>query len=193
MRQEIRMAGSRIDLLDQAFDDHPSLPASFEDFEHHEDRSPILPLPSHHSGFKSDNSEAGAESTSEGPWSPPGWRNPSAGSGWFRHQPYAHPIPSLKPPHAGSASRSRETSPAYENYESANEDYDITIPANIPLPRGSLSPLKERSLSPVPFQEAEHGFGKTFEAPEVPEEQAPVPDSNNCALLCQESIFLLFY
>lgn len=185
MRRELIMAGNRIDLLDQAFDDHPSLSASLEDFEHHEDPSPLLPLPSQHSGFKSDSSETGADTNQDEPWSPPGWRNQGASNSWYRHQPYQDPIPHLKPPH--TASRSRETSPAYENYESAREsakdDYDITIPANIPLPRGSLSPVKERSASPVPFQEAEQqqGFGKTYEAPEAPEEQTPPSDPNNCA------------
>lgn len=185
MRRELIMAGNRIDLLDQAFDDHPSLSASLEDYEHHEDPSPLLPLPSQHSGFKSDSSETGADTNADEPWSPPGWRNQGASNSWYRHQPYQHPIPHLKPPH--TASRSRETSPAYENYESAREsakdDYDITIPANIPLPRGSLSPVKERSASPAPFQEAEQqqGFGKKYEAPEAPEEQTPPSDPNNCA------------
>lgn len=168
------MATDRIDALDEAFDDHPSLSASLEDFEHNENRSPIFALPSQHSGFKSDDSEAGAESISDEPWSPPGFKPQSAGKSWYRHQPYPRQNASLKPP--GSATRSRETSP---QYESAREDEgDVTIPANIPLPRGSMSPVKERTPSHSPFPEGGQDFGKTFGQAE---ELVPTSENaNNC-------------
>ena len=175
------MAANRMDLLDEAFDDHPSLSASLEDFEHNETRSPLFALPSQHSGFKSDESEAGAETMSEEPWSPPAWRPQNTAAGWYRHQPYGPNNPSLKP--SASASRSRESSP---HYESAREDDgDLTIPANIPLPRGSLSPVKGRSPSPSPFPERKQDFGETCGPAQ---EQAPVSENqNNCVQSCHES------
>jgi hypothetical protein len=163
------MGTSRMDLLDQAFDDHPSLSASLEDFEQH-------------SGFRSDESEPDAESNSEGPWSPPAWRKPNNAAHWYRHQPYAQSNHGLKP--SASPSRSRGTSP---QYESAHEDdCDLTLPANIPLPRGSLSPVKERSPSPSPYpqrqdegQDFDQDFGQTFVKAE--ENIPPAPEiSNNC-------------
>ena len=173
------MATSRIDLLDQAFDDHPSLSASLEDFEHTENRSPVFAIPSQHSGFRSDESEPDAETNSEGPWSPAGWRKPNVATHWYRHQPYAQSNQGLKP--SVSPSRSRGTSPQYES--ACDDDGDLTIPANIPLPRGSLSPVKERSPSPSPYPErSQEGRGPSpaFEKVEhhtVP----PVPENaNNC-------------
>lgn len=172
------MATNCMDLLEEAFDDHPSLSASLEDFEHNENRSPMFALPSQHSGFKSDESEAGAETNSEEPWSPPAWRTQCTGGGWYRHQPYPFNNPSLKP--SVSASRSRDISPHYESAK--EEDGDLTVPANIPLPRGSLSPVKERSPSPSPVREARQEFETTFEQPN---DSVPIPEpSNNCAQPC---------
>ncbi|MCJ1301238.1 hypothetical protein MMC08_004037 [Hypocenomyce scalaris] len=152
------MAANRMDSLDGMFDDHPSLSASLEDFENNENASPLFRLPSQHSGFKSDDSEADVESNSEGPWSPPAWKQQNTGSGWYRHQPYQQGNPD--PRSSGSPSRSREMSP---KYESAREDEgDVTIPANIPLPRGSMSPVKERSPSPSPYPAGGQDFGETF-------------------------------
>ena len=171
------MATDRIDALDEAFDDHPSLSASLESFDHNENRSPLFALPSQHSGFKSDDSEPGADSASDEPWSPPAWRTQNPGKSWYQHQPYPRQNAVLKPP--GSASRSRDTSP---QYESAREDEgDLTIPANIPLPRGSLSPVKERTPSPSPFPEAEQDFGKTFGQAEEPVSTSE--NTNNCLSL----------
>ena len=169
------MAANRMDSLDGMFDDHPSLSASLEDFENNENASPLFRLPSQHSGFKSDDSEADVESNSEGPWSPPAWKQQNTGSGWYRHQPYQQGNPD--PRSSGSPSRSRETSP---KYESAREDEgDVTIPANIPLPRGSLSPVKERSPSPSPYPAGRQDFGETFGQAE---QAAVMPESpNNCA------------
>lgn len=130
-----------MDNLD-AFDDHPSLSASLEDFEHN-DRSPTFGVPSQHSGFKSD-SEPEGDSHSEGPWSPPAWRRQTAEAGWYRHQPYAQDSRHLKP--SMSPSRSRTTSPQYQS--SKEDEGDTVLPANIPLPKGSMSPVKEQSPSP---------------------------------------------
>ena len=158
------------------FDDPPSLSASLEDFEHNERPSPLLRLPSHHSGFKSEESEAGHESVSEGPWSPTAWKRPETGSGWYRHQPpYLQESSHLRS--SASPVKSREMSP---DYESAREDEgDCTIPANIPLPRGSLSPVKERSRSPLPIPKEgnnfEESFGQANGAPMASDNQ------NNCA------------
>ena len=170
-----------MDNLD-AFDDHPSLSASLEDFEHH-DRSPTFALPSQHSGFKSDESEPDAESNSEGPWSPPAWRRKCAAPGWYRHQPYAQD--NLQPNSKTSQSRSRETSPKYESAQ--EDDADITIPAKIPLPRGSMSPTKERSPSPELFPDGGGDFDQTFKNGEqtAQAEQTAQPatvsdNSNNC-------------
>ncbi len=132
-----------MDRLD-AFDDHPSLAASLEDFEHN-DRSPTFGLPSQHSGFKSDESEPEGDSTSEGPWSPPAWRSQTADAAWYRHQPYAQDNRLLRP--SKSPSRSRTTSPQHQSAEAAEEG-DTILAANIPLPRGSMSPIKEQSPSP---------------------------------------------
>ena len=168
------MAANRIEALDGMFDDHPSLSASLEDFEHNENRSPLFGLPSQHSGFKSDDSEIDAESNSDGPWSPPAWRRQNAGSGWYQHQPYLEAP--LRPSLPTSPSRSRETSP---QYESAREDEeDITLPANIPLPRDTISPSKEPSPSPSLYpergQDFAENFGQTEQAAVVPE------NTNNC-------------
>ncbi|KAL1997709.1 hypothetical protein VTN02DRAFT_994 [Thermoascus thermophilus] len=67
------------DDLDNAFDDHPSLSASLEDFAAtcttHIRRPPLFDLPSQHSGFRSDESDAGDDPPPSGePWSPPGFR-----------------------------------------------------------------------------------------------------------------------
>ena len=168
------MAANRAESPDDLYESHPSLSASLEDFENNDQPSPIFQLPSHRSGFKLEDSEVDAASNSEGPWSPQALKRSDAGSGWYRHQPYLQG--GLNPRFSSSASRSREASP---QYESATEDKeDLTIPANIPLPRGSLSPVKERSLSPSPRDNAEQHFGQTFE--ETKEEPAVPENQNNC-------------
>ncbi|KAJ5089776.1 hypothetical protein N7532_008460 [Penicillium argentinense] len=174
-----------LDELDNVFDDHPSLDASLEDFENNSNahRSPLFGLPSQHSGFRSEESDgelddpAGMER-----WSPPGLRQHDyiQGSGWYRHQPYAHARknriherPDLKPTVGLSASpaASREASPQYEDalegpakgraHEQA-ETGDVTIAANVPLPMGAGTPQKGRSPSPGPA----HSPGATREGPE---------------------------
>ena len=85
-------------------DDHPSLSASLEDFEHHgtysdhlQPRSHLLRLPSHRSGFaRSDDSESSVHSDSGSAFFPPGERRyggPGSASasgilGWSTHRPY---------------------------------------------------------------------------------------------------------
>ncbi|KAG6991333.1 geranylgeranyl transferase type-2 subunit beta [Physcia stellaris] len=151
------------------YESHPSLSASLEDFENNENRSPLFGLPSQHSGFKSEDSDADAESVSEEPWSPPAWRN-SATGGWYRHQPYPGSDPTKL---SQSPSRSRQTSPQHEDIRGAEDD--TLIPANIPLPQGSRSPTKERSPSPQPFAGGGQDFGQQFEQAEEP---APSPPEN---------------
>lgn len=178
------MAGHRIDSLDQEFDDHPSLSASLEDFEHNETRSPLFGLPSQHSGFKSEESEADVESTSEGPWSPPAWKKQNAAGGWYRHQPYPSDNRNLKP--RLSNSRSKDTSPQYES--AREEEEDITIPANIPLPKGSLSPVKEQSPSPPPRPK------RDCDAEHIPEKaegsSSMLENPNNCMRFYLDSAFM---
>jgi len=172
------------------FDDHASLPASLEDFEDEEQRSPPFGLPSQHSGFKSsDESDSEEEEVvSEEPWSPPAWRQNNAAGGWYTHQPYPQDNQVLKP--SRSPSHSRTSSPIYESAHEDDEEEDTTMAANIPLPRGSVSPVKEQSpekqASPVkerspsksPYPEADQDFGNKFGESEV---AVPVPENpNNC-------------
>lgn len=141
------MAAAHFDDLQAEFDDHPSLSASLEDYEEHQNRSPLFDLPSQHSGFKSEpeTSDADLESSNGEPWSPPGFKRHSRGSGWFRHDPYdTKSRLSLGP--SMSPSRSRQTSPEYQ--DALEQEEDLTIPANIPLPPGADSPIKEMSPEP---------------------------------------------
>ncbi|KAI9699949.1 MAG: hypothetical protein M1836_002483 [Candelina mexicana] len=141
--------------LEGIFDDHPSLSASLEDFEHNDTRSPVFAIPSQHSGFKSEASG----SDSSGPWSPPAWRRTNA---WQRDQPYQEELVRSSP------SRSREPSP---QYESATEG-DTLLPANVRLP---ATPLK-RSPSPSPFPEDRPNIASKFDDTTP---KAVVPESTN--------------
>lgn len=166
------MAPRRPNSLDRMYDSHPSLSASLESMEN---RSPVFGLPSQHSGFKSEESDADLESNSEEPWSPPAWRNQQAAGGWYRRQPYPENNTKLEP--SASQSRSRQASP---QYESAKENEgETTIAANIPLPPGSRSPTKELSPSPEHCNEGARDFGQQFGHIE---ETSPAPQENpnNC-------------
>jgi hypothetical protein len=171
------MAAAHIDDLDAAFDDHPSLSASLEDFEEQNNRSPLFDLPSQHSGFKSEPeaSDADVESSNGEPWSPPGFKRHSrGGSGWFRHDPYDTKgrldlRPSVSPP------RSRQTSPEYQDALEPEDDY--TLPANVPLPAGTDSPIKERSPEPEPIPDA---IMRDFDDPEP----SAAEYANNCIDPC---------
>lgn len=160
--------------LDNVFDDHPSVAASLEDFEEQERRSPLFDLPSQHSGFRSENdaSDMDDQSSTGAPWSPPGFRQRNNNSsGWFRQDPYGRYA--LRPP--TSPSRSRQASPEYED---AREPEDLTIAANIPLPRGTDSPMKERSPEPDIKTEKDD-----FSTPE------PDENSNNCTMFHFPPVF----
>ncbi|OKL61269.1 hypothetical protein UA08_03191 [Talaromyces atroroseus] len=155
--------------MDALFDDHPSLSASLEDFAASNRRSPLLDLPSQHSGFRSEDSDDGRYAPQEGRWSPPALRRPDslAGSHWYRHSPYGHlhMKPTLQPT---SAPHSREVSPQYEDAHEVpappsppplqrkspvNDLPDVTFAASVPLPPGTDSPPKGRSVSPEPPKE----------------------------------------
>lgn len=157
-----------LDELDNVFDDHPSLDASLEDFENnsHAHRSPVYGLPSQHSGFRSQDSDGEDEdATPNGErWSPPGFRRYDyvQGSGWYRHQPYLRKVDSdrlsHKPSTALSPSQSREPSPQFEDANESpavgkrgdSEPREITVAANVPLPKDADTPQKGRSPSPGP-------------------------------------------
>jgi hypothetical protein len=171
------LAAAQLDRIGDMFDNHPSLSASLEDFEEHQRQSPLFGLPSQHSGFKSESSDADAESSTGEPWSPPGFRKPhtslhSGRGGWYNHEPYGQrrfERPSTSP------SRSRETSPQYEDAMEGELDGDITIPANIPLPAGTDSPWKEQSPEPTDNKQA---FGRTDE------QGVGEPIFSNCTCPC---------
>ncbi|KAI9741235.1 MAG: hypothetical protein M1834_002951 [Cirrosporium novae-zelandiae] len=141
------MAASHLDDLDHVFDDHPSL-SELEDISHGDNQSPIFDMPSQHSGFQETDTDPEPDSDSGSVWSPPAWK----GSGWYRHNPYAQTplhLRSYKDP-----SKSRESSPAYIMKQEDNKSmFDVTLPASIPLPAGSDSPLKERSPEPEPLRQ----------------------------------------
>ncbi|KAF2239265.1 hypothetical protein EV356DRAFT_439078 [Viridothelium virens] len=148
-------------------DDHQSIAASLEDFEHsdRDQRSPLFDMPSCHSGFRSEYSES--EPDQQVQWAPPAWRK--TGSGWFKSAGSRH----------GTESGSHHSSP---RYESADEG-DLTIPANVPLPS---SPEKGRSprQSEDPYPEGQTDFAQTFggmdEAPVTRAgEAAPLPENTN--------------
>ncbi|EER36949.1 conserved hypothetical protein [Histoplasma capsulatum var. duboisii H88] len=174
------MTPTRLEELD-VFDDHPSLTASLEDFEDSSRPSPLLDLPSQHSGFQSEtinDHDPGTDidSSAGDPWSPPGYQQrryilqqqhfpPTTGSAWYRHQPYLRDKPYFGPPYDFSPLRSREVSPQYEDAlekpigSGGDDPADLTIPANIPLPMGADSPQKGRSPSPAPSIKLEEKTG----------------------------------
>lgn len=99
-----------------------------------------------HSGFRSEQDGSEAGSSSNAPWSPPGFRSQHKTSNvnsWFKQDPYSR-MPHLRP--SISPSRSRQTSPEY--IDAQEGDNDVSIAANIPLPPGTDSPTKERSPEP---------------------------------------------
>ena len=181
------MGTKQIEAINQMFDDHPSLCASLEDFEHDENPSPVLNLPSQHSGFKSSDSEADMESNSEEPWSPPptAWARQSTGDKWYRHQPY---LESARSRSSASPEKSREMSPDYESAQEDEGDGDYTLAANIPLPRDSLSPVKEEPPAPPSNPGQRPPFAQDFGQPEVSPTGSENPD--NCALswLCPSKL-----
>jgi hypothetical protein len=185
-----------IEEIEGLFDDHPSLDASLQDFEQGSSelgQSPRFGMyPSHHSGFRSDDSDSEKEeSLSGGGYSPPAWRRTKDGmrsSGFWRSRDNA----------LGKRSRSsRQSSPEYESAEEGEEGV-LAAAVRTRLPTGSLSPEKRRSPSPDPYPTGGGDFGHTFGAPvKVEEDQmqksptpaAPTPDNaNNCMYHLTHSI-----
>ncbi|RMZ90929.1 hypothetical protein DV736_g1827, partial [Chaetothyriales sp. CBS 134916] len=125
---------------DLAFSDHQSLDATLSDYEEQERHFPDLP--SQHSGFRSAN-ESDVDAASNGSSAPchRAAAGAAAASGWFSQDPYGRFTSRCSSP-----SRSRQTSPEYEDADEG--DHDVTIPASIPLPVGADSPVKERSPEP---------------------------------------------
>lgn len=163
--------------MDGIFDDHPSLNASLQDFEHgSEPGSPILhqfAYPSHHSGFQSGyRTESEDEMTSEastGNYSPPAFRRINGGnhrdSGWWR-----------KGEDLMNGRMSRETSP---DYESAMEgDATLAVAARTKLPPsrlGTESPQRQRSPSPGPYPMGGGDFRKSPSAVKIKKEDSEEP------------------
>lgn len=153
------------DSLQHEFDDHPSIAASLEDFESSEPRhSPILDIPSHHSGFKAADleSEPGS-SDSAGPWSPPAWHRPA--TGWFNNDILiANAATAYRSP-----TRSRESSPEHDDE-----------PTKIPLP---YSPEKGRSISPSPQPSSNQALPRKVSSIDMSEkDEHPAPTLENCML-----------
>jgi hypothetical protein len=161
--------------IDNLIDSHPSLTASLEDFEHDDTMrsSPMFGIPSQHSGFGAP-SESEPESEPAAPWSPPAWRKTA--SGWYNNNRFT------------SNSRSPSHESRHSSYESAGSRYygqedegDITLPANIPLP---VSPEKTSPRSTAEPEGDEGRFGspaplmvaESREASIAPPDHAP----NNC-------------
>ncbi|EZF32806.1 hypothetical protein H109_07466 [Trichophyton interdigitale MR816] len=93
-----------------------------------------------------------------------------AGAAWYRQQPYMRNQPDFKPEHLqphSPGTRSREVSPQYEDAPEKptstttatvtlkEETSELILPATIPLPQGTDSPIKGRSPSPVPESRTE--------------------------------------
>lgn len=197
-----------IEELEGLFDDHPSLDASLQDFEHplgnseqpahhyqHPRRQQTLSsprqhfgYPSHHSGFRSEDSESDLD-VSIGRFSPPAWRRDGDGkrsNGFWSGSLHASRRSML----GKEESSGRESSMEYQSADEG-DDRDITLAqaARTRLPR-SASPEKRRSPSPDLYPSGGGDFGKTFGG-KVKEEEAdavvlpPLLDNpNNCMRPC---------
>ncbi len=177
-----------IEEMEGLFDDHPSLDASLQDFEPESSdlgQSPRLGLyPSHHSGFRSEDSDSErGESLSGGGYSPPAWRRTKNGQRSSGFWSQADNV-------LGKRSRSsRDSSPEYEDGD-VGGDASLAAALRTRLPTGSLSPEKRRSPSPDPYPTGGGDFGNTFGAPaKVQDEQkqksmtpaaAVAENTNNC-------------
>jgi hypothetical protein len=168
------MATTKLQELETLFDDHPSLDASLQDFEHAS--SEIAPSPSprvaylsHHSGFRSDSdcdsrspARSPTRSDSGGRFSPPAWRRDGDGnrsSGFWRSPRRYH---------------SRDSSPGEYRSADGGEPDDDTLAAALRtrLPTGSLSPEKQGTPAP-------DGFGDDLDAV-VGREGGVGENPNNC-------------
>lgn len=169
-----------------AYESHPSLAVSMEDFEAHEFSPTVPDLPSQHSIYRSGVSSYQSETSStRRSASPPAWRK--AGSGWFKHQG------SLSPSRQGYHSREGSLGYRSADDEGDGDEGEVTVyplPARIPLPE---SPTKGRSPSPSPTPffgggEAVRASTAVNERPSTPprqgvESEAPdqkTPTQMNC-------------
>ncbi|WEW57231.1 hypothetical protein PRK78_002695 [Emydomyces testavorans] len=147
-----------------------------------------------------------ATSNVSDPWSPPGFNKrflfpqreimnhcspgSTSASAWYRQQPYMCNQPDLRPPAVDTPGGSRDVSPQYEDapekplppLQQGNDTSDLILPASIPLPAGTDSPLKGRSPSPDPnskVKEEDTGGGGNEDGDDAGEqaEKAPVHES----------------
>ncbi|KAF2103856.1 hypothetical protein NA57DRAFT_70065 [Rhizodiscina lignyota] len=163
--------------IDNLLDSHPSLTASLEDFEHDDTMrsSPLFGIPSQHSGFRSEPSESEPESEPPAPWSPPAWRKHA--SGWYQQNRFT------------SDSRSPSHDDRHSSYESAasrgyghyDDEGDLTIPANIPLP---ISPEKNTPRSTAEPEGDDEMVGSPSPGPLAP---LIVGDSRDASLAPQDT------
>ncbi|KAM0331655.1 hypothetical protein ACHAQA_003334 [Verticillium albo-atrum] len=136
------------------FDPLDQLDASLQDFEPTTPPNPMFGYPSHHSGFRSDDTESDLLDPVDSPggYSPPAWRrlgNGNRDSGFWRR---TNDILGSFPPRD-----SRESSPEYDNDDLDRDllgDDVLHRAMRTRLPTGSMSPDKRRSPSPVPKDEA---------------------------------------
>lgn len=181
--------------LHDMFDDHPSLSASLEDFEHNatlsESRPPLMHIPSHHSGFyRADDADSDAQSDSGSAFFPPGERrfgSASANLGWSTHRPY-HQEPLLRSALSASRvslKRSREESPQYDS--APEPDAIVATVAPEPKPPTDSPRMQSHRPSPDVYPESNADivntdFGKTFRESVTAPTGAPATENhNNCA------------
>ncbi|KAL9941323.1 hypothetical protein ACHAQF_005109 [Verticillium nonalfalfae] len=110
---------------------------------------PHFGYPSHHSGFRSDDTESDLLDPVDSPggYSPPAWRrlgNGNRDSGFWRK---TNDILGTCPPRD-----SRASSPAYDDGDLPGDDV-LDRAVRTRLPTGSMSPDKRRSPSPAPKRE----------------------------------------
>ncbi|KAL1588766.1 hypothetical protein WHR41_02572 [Cladosporium halotolerans] len=110
-----------------AYESHPSLAVSMEDFEAHEFSPTVPDLPSQHSIYRSGVSSYQSETSStRRSASPPAWRK--AGSGWFKHQG------SLSPSRQGYHSREGSLGYRSADDEGDGDEGEVTVPSPSPTP-----------------------------------------------------------
>lgn len=141
-KQKTSTSSTRMEYIQREFNDHPSL-ASLDDYDASLRQSPALELPSQHSGFRSQGPPSDITSDSESPWSPPAWRRPA--SGWFQ------PVDRLAMvQRQGSAWEGRRIK--------EEEDEDLEIPANVPLPASpEKTPNPEENVKQEEVKQAQTG------------------------------------